>query len=762
MAKSKKTKRDVDTVVAEALDRFEESQGATEQNRREAEEDIRFGRLGEQWPAKVRRQREAEGRPVLTINRMPAFIRQVVNDSRQNKPSIQVVPTDSGADVDTAEVIGGLIRSIQQGSNAEVAYDTALEQAVSSGFGFFRICLDYVHEDSFDMEAKIERVANPLAVHWDSSTTKFDASDWEYGFVSEWITKAQFEQKYPGKEVVSFEGDDSDRIQDDYLAAESVRVAEYFLRSMHKRKIVQLSDGQVVREDELKKPVEIGPGVSVPLIDLYAAQGITPTRDRMADYYKVVRRVLSGAEVLEEEDWPGSTIPICPVWGDEVIVDGRRHFRSLIRDARDPQMMFNFWRSSSTELVALAPRAPFIAQVGAIPQGPEGEKWRTANTRSHPYLLHNAGTNPPQRQPFPGVPAGNIQEALNAADDMKAIVGIYDSQLGARSNETSGKAIIARQRESDNSTFHFIDNLSRAIQYCGRCLVEIIPSVYSQRETIRILGDDMAPKVVKLAQESAAQQGEDTPNDDPNNRLYDFTIGKYDVVVKTGPSFATKREEAAAAMTELIRAYPPAAPIMGDKLMEMLDFPGSQEIAKRMQKMLPPQLQDGQDGRPQGLPPEIQQQIQQGTELIEQLQQENAQLKMQAQGDQIDAQVKMQELQLKAREMELRATEAQKEFEIKVAELRLKEAEIMGKVQSEQASREFEAQRMDREDMRAQQAAQAVPATPVEPPHKEPDQGAILTASALQAVAAALEKVNAPRKLVRDPKTGAALGVEPA
>jgi len=443
----------------------------------------------------------------------------------------------------------------------------------------------------------------------------------------------------------------------------------------------------------------------------------------------------------------------------EVIVDGRSHFRSLIRDARDPQMMFNFWRSSSTELVALAPRAPFIAQVGAIPQGPEGEKWRTANTRSHPYLLHNAGTNPPQRQPFPGVPAGNIQEALNAADDMKAIVGIYDSQLGARSNETSGKAIIARQRESDNSTFHFIDNLSRAIQYAGRCLVEIIPSVYSQRETIRILGDDMAPKVVKLAKDSAAQQGQDTPNDDPNDRLYDFNVGKYDVVVKTGPSFATKREEAAAAMTELIRAYPPAAPIMGDKLMEMLDFPGAQEIAKRMQKMLPPQLQDGQDGRP-GLPPEIQQQIAQGTQVIGQLQQENQQLKMQAQSDQADTQVKMQELQLKAREMELRASEAQKEYEIKVAELRLKEAEILTRVQSEQDARAFEGQRMEREDMRAQQAAQA-PAPQPEAP-REPDQGAILTASALQAVAAALEKVNAPRKLVRDPKTGAAMGVEPA
>jgi len=759
MAKKSKNRPD-EGVVAEALDRLEESEGTTSEIRREAIEDIRFSRLNEQWPAKVRKQREAEGRPCLTINKMTAFIKQVVNDSRQNKPSITVVPVDGGADVDTAEVIGGLCRSIQQGSNADIAYDTALEHSVSGGFGFFRITTDYAHAESFDMEARIERIANPLSVHWDASTTKFDASDWEYGFVSEWLTKSVFEQRYPGKQAVSFEGDTGDRLDGDNLNQDSVRIAEYFLRTMHKRKIVQLSDGKVVREEDLKKPFEVAPGVTMTMIEFLGLQGITPSREREADYYKVVRRILSGLEVLEEADWAGQSIPICPVWGDEVIVDGRRRFRSLIRDARDPQMMFNFWRSSSTELVALAPRAPFIAQKGAIPQGAEGEKWRTANTRSHPYLVYEQGSPPPQRQPFPSVPAGNIQEALNASDDMKAIIGIYDASLGARSNETSGRAIQARQRESDTGTFHFIDNLARAIQYAGRVLIEIIPSIYSPRETIRILGEDMAPKVVKLVKQGqmAPQQGADTPNDKPEDRLYSLDVGKYDVVVKTGPSYSTQREQAVTQLIELVRSAPQAAPIIGDILVSNMDIPGAQEIAKRLKKMLPPQLQEGEGGQPAQpqIPPEIQQQIAQGTELIGQLQQENQQLKMKAQSDQVGAQVKMQELQLKAREMELRGQESQKEYEIKVAELRLKEAEILAKVQGEQEARAFEGQRMDREDMRAQQASQA----PLPEAPRETDQGAILTASALQAVAAALEKVNAPRRLVRDPATGAAMGVE--
>jgi hypothetical protein len=237
-------------------------------------------------------------------------------------------------------------------------------------------------------------------------------------------------------------------------------------------------------------------------------------------------------------------------------------------------------------------------------------------------------------------------------------------------------------------------------------------------------------------------------------------VGKYDVTVSSGPSYATQREETREIMIEIMRAMPESAPILGDVLMEHMDFQGADKVAKRLKKMLPPQALEGEDGAaPPAIPPEIQQQIEQGTQVIGQLQQENAELKQQAQGDMIDARVKAQELQLKAREMELRATEAERDYEIKVAELRLKEAEIMARTQSEQESRAFEGQRMDREDMRAQQQVSQPPA--MEGP-REPDQGAIITATALQAVAAALEKVNAPRKLVRDPATGAAMGVEPA
>ena len=605
-----------DDIIKGALDRFRCSQDGSAETRELALEDIKFGRLGEQWPDEIRRDRQLEGRPCLTVNRLPTFIRQVVNDARQNKPSISVHPVDGGADYDTAQVIGGLIRSIERGSNAALAYDTAIDNAASAGFGFFRVTTDYCHPESFDQEARIERVANPFSVHWDTASTAFDASDWEFAFVSDMLTKRDFKRRYPKAAAAAFEDGLGEDLED-WTDEEKVRIAEYWLRSEEKRKIVRLSDGRVIRADKMDEVQEVMPGISLPLKDLLELQGVSVNGERESTFYKISRRIISGVEVLSEEEWPGSMIPICPVWGEEVVYRGKRHFRSLIRDARDPQSMMNFWRSASTELVALAPRAPWLVATGSIPPH-EAEKWATANTRSHATLEYDPTAGPPPiRTAFAGVPAGALQEALNAADDMKSVMGIFDAALGARSNETSGRAIMARQRESSNSTFHFIDNMSRAIQYAGRLLIEIIPSLYSERQTIQILGDDEAQRVVRVAQANGAAPSAE----DPDGKIYDLSAGKYDVTVKVGPNYQTQREETVAAMTELFRANPASAEVLGDVYVKNMDWPGSDKAAERIQllqfakgmqmglpyealaKMMPEMAKMMPPPQPQGMPP---------------------------------------------------------------------------------------------------------------------------------------------------------------
>ncbi len=573
-----------DKIVEEALERFKFSQDGSSQIREWALEDIRFGRLGEQWLEADRRMRELEARPCITVNRIPSFVRQVVNDGRQNKPSISVHPVDSGADYDTAQVIGGLIRSIERGSNAALAYDTALDQAVSSGFGFFRITTDYCHEDTFDQEARIERVANQFSVHWDVSSTAFDSSDWEYAFVDELISDGEFKRRYPkAKHDFTSWPEGVGEGMEDWTDEEKVRIAEYWQRIEKKRKIVRLTDGRVLRADQLEQPQMLlgmdGNPITLSLKDALALEGVTINGEREATYYEVKRRMISPVEVLSEDDWPGQTIPICPVWGEEVIYRGKRHFRSLIRDARGPQMMMNFFRSATAEVVALTPRTPFLAPIGGIPPH-EREKWMTANSRSYAYLEYDPSAGPPpQRQPFASVPAGALQEALNAQDDMKAVLGIYDASLGAKSNETSGRAIMARQRESDKGTFHFIDNMARAIQSAGRILIEIIPSLYSTRRTIQILGDDERQRVERVTAEAGAPPSAE----DPEGKIYNLAAGKYDVTVSVGPNYQTQRQQTVEAMTELFRANPASAEVLGDVYVKNMDWPGSDKAAERIQ-----------------------------------------------------------------------------------------------------------------------------------------------------------------------------------
>jgi hypothetical protein len=344
-----------------------------------------------------------------------------------------------------------------------------------------------------------------------------------------------------------------------------------------------------------------------------------------------------------------------------VNVEGKRHFLSLIRFAKDAQQMHNFWRTASTELVALAPKAPWVGPTGSFDT--DAAKWGTANTETHAYLEYDPveGQPPPQRQAFAGVPAGALQEALNASDDMKAIMGLYDAALGARSNETSGKAIMARQREGDVSTFHFIDNMTRAIRQVGRICGDLIPKIYPEERVIRVIGEDGTNDMVQINKPFQDQDGKE--------KIYDLKAGKYDLVVKSGPSFTTRREEAATQMMELIRAFPQAAPLVGDLVAKNLDWPGAEEIAKRLRAMLPPNLQE--EGG------EIPAQMQQMGQAIQQLQQENQQLNQEKNNKQAELAIKQQESVQKAEIDALNMEIKQRELAIKEREVAIKEHEML-------------------------------------------------------------------------------------
>lgn len=593
------------TLFQEAKDMFDLTASVESDNRENAEKDIRFSRLSKQWPENIRKDREKKGLICLTVNRLPSFIRQVVNEARQKKPKIKIHPVDDKGDKDTANVMSGLIRNIEYTSSADVAYDTGVESAVTGGYGYWSIGIDYANEDTFDKDIKINRESNVFSIYGDPDSTTADSSDWNSAFILDPVTESDFEEKY-GKKTPKLDWEGESLINMRQRRAglnqdQRVLLAKWWRRHSINKIVLQLSNGDII---DAESYMDVAHGL--------ANMGVHVERERRVKSQQVTVTTLSGADILDEEDWPGIYIPIIPVYGDEVVIDDKRHFLSFIHDAKDPQRMLNFWRTQSTQLVALAPNAPYIGRKNTFMS--DRYKWDNAHKVAWPYIEYD-GDVPPTREGFSGPPAGAIQEAMNAADDIKSVLGLYDASLGARSNETSGRAIVARQREGDTSTFHFADNHLRAIQHTGRVLIDLIPKVYSGKRMVRILGDrGTEPQVVQLnpSQATTTNQDETPGNQDiglggfapggeqntteqeaEKEKIYDLSLGKYDLVVSAGKNYQTQRQEASDEMFKFIEYFPQSAPYIGHLLAMNLDWPGAEDIAEALKKMTPGHDQDG-------------------------------------------------------------------------------------------------------------------------------------------------------------------------
>lgn len=571
-----------------------------------------------QWPSSVRSQREADPsgqRPCLTINKIPQHVNQVVNDVRQNRPAIKVVPVDDKADVDTAEMLNGLIRHIQDISNAEVAYDQAVDNAVTNGRGYIRVLTQYEDESSFDQEILIKRIRNPFSVYMDPDINEPDGSDAQFCFVTEFISKAEFKRLYPDVDMTSWEESGKGDKVSNWFQEGNIRIAEWFQVEYHKEELRLWKSGGTTWKSE--DAYQLG----------YADEGEEPLKTRIAQRKKIMWRKITACAVLEEREWPGQFIPIARVVGNEYDIEGVLHVSGLVRNAKDAQRMYNYWASQEVEMLALAPKAPFMVAAGQI-EGFE-LKWAQANTMNFPYMEYNPVVETtgglkevaaPQRMLPPTPPSGFIQAKMGAADDIKTTTGQYDASLGAGGNETSGVAITRRDHQSDISTYHFINNLSLGIKYVGRIIVDLIPKVYDVARVVRILGEDGEPDQAHI--DPSATQAKTVVKDSYTEKevktIYNPGVGKYDVAVVTGPSFTTKRQEALDAMVQMVQSNPELWRVIGDKLVKSMDWPGAQEMADRLKLTLLPEVQQMEEGN--DIPPQVLQQLNQMKQEGQQMQ----------------------------------------------------------------------------------------------------------------------------------------------
>jgi hypothetical protein len=573
--------------------------------RTKALDDIRFVWLeGWQWDFKTRQLRQSLGRPCYEYNKLKPTIKQVTNDQRQNRPQIKLRATEEG-DKATADVLQGLIRNIEATSNADLAYDEAFRMAVTGGFGVFRISTDYHDEDSFDQCIKILPVRNPFSVYFDADAKEWDRRDAECAWVTEIIGRDQFIARWPKAEIVSFSpGNIGDAYLDQWWQADSVRIAEYWYKVKKKKTIYELSTGEIVNaaefdpiRDELAEPQldEMGQLVREP---------ITVVREREVEYNQVMWELVSGSQTLEgPNEWAGKYIPIIPVWGELTNIEGLDRYCGLARTARDAQTNYNYHRSIAQEVIANAPKNPLMA-TPAMTLGHE-RQYSDLGVANDPVLYFNVDKEAPNGgAPFrsPGATESLIplvNAAQNDADDLKAVTGIYDAALGARSNETSGKAILARQREADVSTFDFIDNMSRAIRYEGEILIDLIPKIYDTKRIVRILGVDGTEEYVTLNEPVFDRQTGQwvTKND--------LSRGKYDVAVTVGPSYSTQRMETAEAMMQLANGQGPIAMVAQYIALKSMDTPGVEDALEGLRKALVAQglLEPGKEDEPPAPPP---------------------------------------------------------------------------------------------------------------------------------------------------------------
>ena len=554
-----------------------------------------------QWPADVLATRGAvqgqtiNARPCLTINKLPQHVRQVTNEQRQNRPTGKVIPADDRADVRVAEIFDGMVRHIEYISDADVAYDTACDNQVTYGEGYIRILTEYAREDSFDQDIKIGRVRNSFSVYMDPAIQDPCGSDAEWCFITEDVSKADYERMFPDAAPVSslLSQGVGDQSLSQWLSEDMVRIAEYFYYE-HEKATLNLYPDNITAFSGSPQDKQLKQMFGKPL------------RSRTVDRKKVKWMKTNGFEILEERDWAGKFIPVVRVIGNEFEVDGQLYVSGLVRNAKDAQRMYNYWVSQEAEMLALAPKAPFIGYGGQF-EGYEMQ-WKTANTNNWPYLEVNPDVTDgagqvlplPQRAQPPLPQTGLIQAKLGAADDIKGTTGQYDSSLGAQSNERSGRAILAREKQGDTGTYHFVDNLSRAIRYVTRQLVDMIPKIYDTARVARIVGMDGEVGMVRInpTQPEPVKEIRDE-NGLVIDKIYNPSVGIYDVCVTTGPGYMTKRQEALDAMSMLLQSNPQLWTVAGDLFVKNMDWPGAQEMAARFAKIIDPKVMEGEDQSPE-------------------------------------------------------------------------------------------------------------------------------------------------------------------
>jgi hypothetical protein len=648
------TKATTDDKIATIQKRFHAAEKWESAARTLFKEDKRFANADSdhvewQWPTAVYKARNPVGdapRPCLVVNKCAQHNLMIINDGRENKPSVKVHATGFGATAEAAQTFESLIRHIEYQSKASAVYTSATVDQVEAGWGYWRIVTEYPPDDSFEQEIYIRRVQDPLSVYLDPDAQELDKSDARWGFVFRDMPRSEFEAEYPQyKDMAGATSMESGNSTADWCSKDTVRVAEYYERT-------EMTDTLWAVPADMIHPGHPGGTIreSAMIEGLPDAVKAAKLQSRDVPNITVSWSLVVGNEVVDQMDTAYNSIPIVLVVGRETVIDGKLDRKGHTRAMKDAQRMYNYNASAAVEYGALQTKVPWVVQLESI----EGLEiyWETANIKNHAYLPYNSKdldsgvpVQPPVR-PQPPSSAPVFMEGMQVADQqMQMASGQYDAQMGAEGNERTGIAIQERQRQGDKATYHFIDNLGIAIAYTGRILVDLIPKVYDTKRVIQILGEDGTRTQVQVdpaapaAHTAAPTQGPPQPSAPPQPSgqpdamvIFNPTIGRYAVEAEVGPSYNTQREEAANAYQQVM-SMAGIGPLVADLYFKSSDFPTADEAAERLHNMLPSQATGGPSPEVQRLQQHLQAagaQVQQLTGALKQAGDDLASAKLQS------------------------------------------------------------------------------------------------------------------------------------
>lgn len=556
-----------------ALQRFDRVENLEREQRKLAVEDIRFAQVEDgQWDDGARDSRK--GRPLFTINRVAGAIDQLIGDQRQSRTAIKLRPANGEASEDTARTMEGLIRNIEGQSKAQNHYDNAFDEMVNGGFGGWRVVTEYSSESMFEQDIGIAPIMGATTSLWfDDAAIEYDKRDANWAFLAKDMPMDERMERWPDKPAQDFTQDQySNDLCKSWASKDSVRVAEYWVKVPVTRQLALLSNGQVIDSEE-----------EASVLDELAEQGVTVTKTRTVESHKVQMFLMDGSGILEgPKEWAGKHIPLVPVFGRQSFVEGQNYVRGLVRFAKDANRIYNYTTSATVEAAALTPKDPYFASPKQV-TGHEVQ-WKTFNTKNPPVMLYNpdpaTGGAPPQRGGAPSVQQALIQQTQQASMDLYHVTGMQPPSIGTNPELKSGKAIQAQERQGDRGSFIFTDNLEKSKEYTAEILVDLIPRIYDTAKQVRILNQDGTSDFVPINSEVM-----DKETGQPV-LVNDLSSGAYDVVVETGPAFATQRQEAASQLIELATSSPVFAELTPDLIAKDLGLLQGDELHKRMRKLM--------------------------------------------------------------------------------------------------------------------------------------------------------------------------------